>query len=67
MLLGKLPKNQKFDPDPCLLAAVFVARDELWRHDAGALGVLQRTGRICVVYGLLQADHGVGGERAEDL
>ena len=31
------------------------------------LGVLQRAGRICVVYGLLQADHGVGSERAEDL
>lgn len=67
MLFGKLPKNHEFDPDLCLLAAVFVARDELWRHDAGALGVLQRAGRICVVYGLLQADHGVGGERAEDL
>nr|WP_314891616.1 SbmA/BacA-like family transporter [uncultured Campylobacter sp.] len=46
---------------------LYLARDELWRHDAGALGVLQRAGRICVVYGLLQADYGVGGERAEDL
>ena len=53
MLFGKLPKNHEFNPDLCLLAAVFVARDELWRHDAGALGVLQRAGRICVVYGLL--------------
>jgi len=67
MLFGKLPKNHEFNPDLCLLAAVFVARDELRRYDAGALGVLQRAGRICVVYGLLQADHGVGGERAEDL
>lgn len=32
---------------------LYLARDELWRHDAGALGVLQRAGRICVVYGLL--------------
>lgn len=53
MLFGKLSKNHEFNPDLCLLAAVFVARDELRRYDAGALGVLQRAGRICVVYGLL--------------